>query len=205
MVEKNDFNMDTIHFSVLQEVGNIGAGNAVTSLSTMLGRKIDMSVPKVQFLSFKKVSDAIGGAENPLAAILIHIDSKHVNGMMMFLLELSKSSVLISKLMQREITELGEIEMSALKEIGNILSGAYLGALSGLLGVGINMSTPSLAIDMAGSILSVPAIEFAKVADSVLFIESVFASDEDNISGYFVLIPDQASFKFIFNSLGVEI
>lgn len=201
----NDFNLNSLHFSVLQELGNIGAGNAVTSLSTMIGRKIDMNVPKVQILSFSQVSEAIGGAENPIAAVLVNINSENVNGIMMFLVELSHSHVLIGALMQQQTNELGEMEKSALKEIGNILTGSYLGALSTVLGTKIDMSIPHLSIDMAGSILSVPAIEFAKVADSALFIESIFKSDENDISGYFILVPDQDSFKFIFNTLGLEI
>jgi len=204
-MKANDFNFSDIHFSVLQEIGNIGAGNAITSLATMIGRKVDMSVPNVQVLTFKQVSNIIGGAENPIAAVLVNIDSENINGIMMFLVSLDKAHVLVGALMQQEITELGEIEMSALKEIGNILGGSYVGALSTLLSVSIDMSVPYLSIDMAGSILSVPAIEFAKVADSVLFIETVFGGGDDDLSGYFVLAPDQESFKFIFNTLGVEI
>ncbi|MCL1996870.1 MAG: chemotaxis protein CheC [Defluviitaleaceae bacterium] len=201
----NDFKLNEMHFSALQELGNIGAGNAVTSLATMLGRKIDMKVPNVQVLDFKQISHIIGGPENPVAAVLVNINSENINGMMMFIVELEKSHVLIGALMQRETKELGEIEMSALQEVGNILTGSYLGALSTIFGTTVDMSVPYLSIDMAGSVLSVPAIEFAKVADSALFIESLFDADEGDISGYFILVPDQDSFRFIFGKMGLGI
>lgn len=206
----NDFNFSSMHFSVLQELGNIGSGNAITSLSTMIGRKIDMSIPKVQLLDFDKVSQMIGGAENPVAAILVNIISENINGIMMFVVEVSRTPVLLSALMQQEIKEeLDEISISALKEIGNILTGSYLGALATVLDTTIDMSIPHLTIDMAGSVLSVPAIEFAKVADKAIFIESVFGNDLDgdskDISGYFILVPDQDSYKYIFNKLGLGV
>ena len=199
-----DLKFTSLHMSVLQELGNIGAGNAVTSLSEMLQRKVDMNVPKVQFLSFGEVQDALGGAEKPLAAVLVNAHSEHINGIMMFLVELENANALVSSLMQQPVTTLGEMEFSALKEIGNILTGSYLRSLSELLGTSVDMSVPYLSVDMAGSILSVPAIEFAKVSDEVLFIESVFDSDEKDLSGFFILAPDQSSFKFIFDTLGIS-
>ena len=201
----NDLKLGDIHFSALKELSNMGAGNAVTSLATMLGRKIDMSVPNVQLLSFDEISKAIGGPENPLAAILVNIHSENINGIMMFIVELEKSHVLVGALMQQTTKELGEMEMSALKEIGNILTSSYLGALSTVLDTPIDKSVPYVSIDMAASILSVPAIEFAKVSDSALFIESIFDSDEGDISGYFILVPDHDSFRYIFGKLGLEV
>lgn len=198
-----DFNFSSMHFSVLQELGNMGAGNAVTALSALLNRKIDMNVPKVQILRFDQVSQMIGGAENPVAAVLVNVHGKNVNGIMMFLVEIDNTNVLIGSLMQRQVEKLGDMELSAVKEIGNILTSSYLGALSTVLDTQINKSVPYLSIDMAGSILSVPAIEFAKVADSAIFIESIFATDENDISGYFILVPDQESYNFIFRKLGL--
>ena len=199
-----DFNLNSMHFSVLQELGNIGAGNAVTSLSTLLNRKIDMNVPKVQILSFDEVSRVIGGPETPVVAVLVNVNSENVNGLMMFVVEVDNVGVLISSLMGQVVTSIGEIEQSAMKEVGNILTASYLSALSVVLDTPIDMSVPYLTMDMAGSVLSVPAIEFAKVADSTLFIESIFATDENDISGYFILVPDQKSYNFIFKKLGLE-
>ena len=61
---------------------------------------------------------------------------------------------------------------------------------------------PSLSIDMAGAILSVPAIEFGALGDNILMIQSQFY-DEVEIDGYFILIPDVESYKKILTSLGI--
>jgi len=203
----DEFKLSQIHFDVLREVGNIGAGNALTSLSKMLERKVDMSVPVVSMVSFDEVSNFIGGPENIVAGILVNL-SADVNGIMMFLTEQKYCRPLVEELfgstgLLAGSVGLDEVVLSALQEVGNILAGAYLTSLAELINKKILLSAPSICIDMAGAILSVPAIEFSKVADQVLFIESVFATDEMDVSGYFILVPDFESFKTIFTSLGV--
>ena len=96
-----------------------------------------------------------------------------------------------------------EIEESALKEIGNIIAGSYLSSISSLTNMLITSSVPYLAVDMAGAILSVPAIEFGKMGDKALLIESRFKDMDIDISGYFILIPTIESYKLMLNSLGM--
>ena len=122
----------------------------------------------------------------------------------MFLLEYHSARNLVAKLMgmQCEGEEFTEMEMSALKEIGNIITGAYLNSLSTLTGLTIYPSVPDLSIDMAGAILSVPAIEFGTLGDKLLLIQTQF-TDEIELDGYFILIPDMESYDKILNSLGM--
>lgn len=204
MDNTRDIEFTSLHMSALSELGNIGAGNAVTAMAQMLDIKVDMSVPKVSFLSFNEVQDALGGAEKLMAAVLVNISSEHINGVMMFLVELREANTMVGALLNQEVKVLREMELSALKEIGNILTGSYLRSLAEMLSTKIDMSVPYLSIDMAGAILSVPVAEFAMVSDDVLFIESVFDSDQKDISGYFILAPDQESFRYIFRTLGLE-
>jgi chemotaxis protein CheC len=95
-----------------------------------------------------------------------------------------------------------EIEMSALKEIGNIITGAYLNSLSTLTNMKIIPSIPDLCVDMAASILSVPAIEFGEMGDKMLMIETTF-TDFSTIDGYFILVPDLPSYDKMLSALGL--
>lgn len=202
--------LNDTHFDILREIGNIGAGNAVTALSKMLLKKIDMRIPQVKLLDFNEISSFIGGPENIIIGILVSTTGD-VNGIMMFLVTRESAraltNILFGKTDSKELT-FDEMELSALKEIGNILSSSYLGSLSTLTNKSIMPSVPYLSIDMAGAILSVPAIEFGKVADHVLFIESIFETENNDereeVSGYFVLVPDPPSFQTILSSLGVN-
>lgn len=199
--------LNTLHLDVLKEIGNIGAGNATTALAQMLNKKIDMGVPKVNILELKNVADVLGGPENLVVGILLDV-SGDISGMMMFVLEQRSAHILVNILMERDIhdiSEFTELDISALQEIGNILTGSYLSSLAALTKLTIISSIPQMAFDMAGAILSVPAIEFGKVGDRVLFIETEFAEGIDHVTGYFILIPDIDLFEKILTSLGVSL
>ncbi len=193
------------HVDILREIASIGSGNAVTSLAKMLNKKIKMSVPMVNLLDFKDIAGFIGGEENLIVGILVGI-SGEINGIMMFVIKLESAKTLLEMLLSRNKPAsegFNELELSALEEIGNILTSSYLGSLASLINKKIKPSIPFLSIDMANAILSVPAIEFGKVGDKVLFIESVFVTDKEDVSGYFILVPDMESLETILSSLGV--
>ncbi|NLY42484.1 MAG: chemotaxis protein CheC [Clostridiaceae bacterium] len=198
-------NLNALQLDVLREIGNIGAGNAVTSLAKMLNRKVDMNIPKVQILEFKEIANLLGGADNTVTGILFSV-SGGLDGYIMFVFEQKYAHTLVNMIMgtpEVEACDFNEMEISALKEVGNILAGSYLSALSTLTNLRIMPSVPYLTIDMAGAILSVPAIEFGKVGDSVLFIETEFSDCDYKILGNFFLIPSVGSYEVLLKSLGV--
>ncbi|TAH60462.1 MAG: chemotaxis protein CheC [Gottschalkiaceae bacterium] len=197
-------NLNSMQIDVLKEIGNIGAGNAVTALSKMVAKRVDMKVPKVNIVEFKEVSDLVGGAEILVAGIYFKVFGD-LKGSIMFLIDKNSSKLLTNLLMGKNDTlgELDEMEISALQEVGNILAGSYLSALSSLTGLTINVSVPCLAIDMAGAIMSVPVILFGQVGDHVLLIETEFIEGSNHVKGNFFLIPDEESFEILLKSLGV--
>ncbi len=195
--------MSQEYYDVLKELGNIGAGNATTALAQMLQCKVDMSVPQVRLLEFQDVATLMGGEEQIMAGIYLGVDGD-ITGSIMFLLEKDSARHLVSKLMGMNLEggDFSEMEMSALQEVGNIITGSYLNSLSSLTGLCIYPTIPSLAIDMAGAILSVPAIEFGTLGDKILLIQTQFF-DEIQLDGYFILIPDLESYGKILSSLGI--
>ncbi|HEX9061633.1 MAG TPA: chemotaxis protein CheC [Clostridia bacterium] len=197
-------NFHSINIDVMKELGNIGAGNAATALAKMLNKKVNMDVPRVRILEFKDVNEILGPADSVVTGILLNVTGD-INGSIMFILELNAARMLVDFLMMspRSNNEtFSDIELSALKEIGNILSGAYLSALSTITDLLIMPSIPDISIDMAGAILSVPAIEFGKIGDTVLYIETVFSEGEDRVVGDFFLIPDIDSYEILLKALG---
>lgn len=197
-------NLNKVQFDILKELGNIGAGNATTALAKLINAKIDMKVPNVKLAGFSDVTGIVGSEETVMAGILLLLEGD-INGMMMFMLEVKSAKNLVNKLMglpEDDSDEFSEMQMSALNEIGNIITGAYLSALSDLTRLKIVSSVPSLKIDMAGALLSIPAIEFSKIGDKVLLINTRFG-DETAIDGYFILIPELESYDVILKSLGV--
>ncbi|MCR5222994.1 MAG: chemotaxis protein CheC [Lachnospiraceae bacterium] len=196
-------NMDDVYFDVLKEIGNIGAGNATTALAQLLNQKVDMKVPKVALLEFSEVGEAMGGEEQLMAGIYQLVEGD-ITGSIMFLLEEKSARTLVSSLMGTPPSDgdFTEMELSALKEIGNIITGSYLSSLSMLTNLKIISSIPAISIDMAGAIMSVPAIEFGALGDKILLIQTAF-SDDIELDGYFILVPDLESYEKILSSIGM--
>lgn len=196
-------NITDQYYDVLREIGNIGAGNATTALSQMLNTRVDMAVPKVKLMEFKEVGTTMGGEEQLVAGIYLAVEGD-ITGSIMFIQKKESARNMVSKLMGMELQgeDFNELELSALKEIGNIITGAYLNSLSTLTNLCIYPSVPELCIDMAGAIMSVPAIEFGTIGDRILMIQTDFADDAD-MSGYFILMPDEVSYDKILKALGV--
>ncbi|MCI9315141.1 MAG: chemotaxis protein CheC [Lachnospiraceae bacterium] len=196
--------MSNEYFDVLKELGNIGAGNATTALAQMMQCKVDMAVPQVRLLEFKEMGEMMGGEETIMAGIYLGIEGD-ITGSIMFLLEKQAARHLVNKLMGMQIEgeEFSEMEFSALKEVGNIITGAYLNSLSGLTNLVIYPSVPDLTVDMAGAILSVPAIQFGALGDKMLLIQTQFF-DDMVLDGYFILVPNLDSYGKILSALGLS-
>ena len=194
-------------FDVLKEISNIGTGNAATAISKLLGGRVDIKVPDIRFLQFSELPEIMGGAENEVIGILVSLQND-IDGMMMFVMDKPSASVIVNGILNRDNEELGqemsEMEISVLSEFGNIIAGSYLSAISGLTGMVVNPSVPALSDDMAGAILSVPAIEFGKMSDRVLLIQSEFLSESGQAKGFFILVPTLKGFDNIFKRLGLK-
>lgn len=199
--------LSDMHVDVLTELGNIGTGNAATSLASFMGRKIDINIPNVRILGFNEVAEYVGGPENVVLGMLIKIDGD-INGMILYVFDNDFIRNVMNIFFGKEFVsfdEMTDMEKSALCEIGNIMASSYVNALSAMTGMFINISTPELCIDMAGAILSVPSVEFAKVGNKVLFIDDSFGFDqtEKKVKSNMILVPEMESLNKLFEKLGV--
>ncbi len=200
-----------IQLDVFREIATIGAGNAATALASILNTRMNMKVPDARIVPFSEVADLMNGPENIIVGIMITM-SDDLQGYIMLVLEVRNARELVALLLGEAVSpdfdpanfEFDELQLSALSEIGNILIGSYLSAISGLTGLSINASVPDLVIDMAGAILSVPAITYGEIGDGVLFMETEFSDDNHAMGGQFFLIPDLKSYSVLMKSLGVD-
>ncbi len=200
-------NVNSMYIDVLRELGNIGAGNATTAIASMLNLTIDMKVPNVELKAVEDLGTAICPEEEIIVGIFLEVQND-ISGSMMFLMRLKSAHYLVDRLMggmsdDKGDSEFSEMELSAMKEIGNIIAGSYLSALSTMTNLVITPSVPYIAVDMAASILSVPAIQFGQFGDNALLIETEFG-DDVMIEGYFILLPDEDSYDKILQSLGIS-
>jgi chemotaxis protein CheC len=194
------------HMDVLKEVGNIGAGHAATALSRLLDKPVDMLVPTVRMVPFEEISNSVGGSEQVVIAIFLRVEGE-TPGNIFFILSQESAKKMLVNLVGIEVENedhYSEMELSALNEIGNILAGSYLTSLADFTNLYMSPTVPSLAIDMAGAILSYGLLQFGEMGDQALFIDTKFLDGVDEIEGHFFLIPDPESFQKIFSALGVS-
>lgn len=197
------------HLEVLRKLGNIGAVQAASALSQMLNKKVEMNVPSVRAVPFNELSDAIGGEEVIVAAVLLPLKGD-IQGNMFFMLPLDEANQLAGELLHKEDINLAkkpmeEMEASTLNEVGNILAGAYLAALSDFSKLNMQLSPPAAACDMAMAIISYGLIKLSLYADAAIIINTSIHYEKGTFSGpvhgYFLLLPDAGSLDILFLSL----
>lgn len=199
-------NLSSIQLDALKEIGNVGAGNSATALSQLINRKIDMTVPQIAIMPLGDVPDVVGGPDVMVAGVYLRVFGPAPSSIL-FLLPRDSAFYLVDMLMGREqghTTTLDSMDESALMEIGNILAGAYLNALSHFTKLTLLPSIPALAMDMAGAILSVILIQLGEMGDHALVIETEFTTENDGVKGHFFLIPDPGSLGTILSAIGVK-
>ena len=202
----DELNLSANQLDALREIGNVGAGNSATALSQVINRRIDMNVPKVSMVPLEVVPDLVGGPDAVVVGIFMRVYGKAPSNIL-FLLPQKSAFYLVDTLMGKprgQTKSLDFMDESALMEIGNILSGAYLNAFFTFTQITMLPSIPALAMDMAGALLNVVLAQLGQMGDRALVIETEFLSEDDGINGQFFLVPDPGSLETIIHAVGVE-
>ncbi len=202
----DEFDLSPIQLDALREIGNVGAGNSATALSQIINKRIDMNVPKVDLVPIEAVPDLVGGADTIVVGVFLRVYGR-APGNILFLLPQKSAFYLVDTLMGREhgtTKKLDFMDESALMEIGNILSGAYLNAFFNFTHISMLPSIPALAMDMAGAILNIILVQLGQMGDRALVIETEFLAEDDGINGHFFLVPDPGSLGTLIKAVGVE-
>lgn len=201
-------NLSSRQLDLIKEIGNIGAGNAATALSNILNKKINMKVPNVKIGTFDEIMELIG-SEEEVVAIFLRLEGDF-SGSMFFVLSVRQAEQYISELVGKSITigeQMTDIQASALQELGNILLGSYVSALSDFTNLYIYQTVPSLSVDMFGAVISHGLIELSIESDHALIIDTVIKDDEvqedDFIKGHIFFLPNHDSYQKIFEKLEV--
>lgn len=200
--------LNNLERDALREVANIGAGHAATALSQMTGRTIMIDVPEVEIRRLEEVAELVGPPDTVIAAILMHMMGD-LTGRTMVILPANSALVLCDILLRRPggaTTSLEAMEHSTLKETGNILSSAYLNALSDFMGMMLLPSVPSLVVDLAGAVLTTTYLNFGHDRDFVFCVDTSFRVEgaHEVLQGQFLLLPDPPSLQAIFDAIRLD-
>jgi chemotaxis protein CheC len=196
--------LKTLQLDALKEVANIGAGHAATALSQLTNRRVMISVPRVNIARLEEVPELLGNPQEVVAAVLMHMLGD-LTGRTLLLFPEFVARRLCDMLLRRAqgtTAAFEAIEQSCMKEVGNILSGAYMNALSDFMGMLLLPSVPSLVVDLSAAVLTTTYLNFGHDRDFVFCVETQMTIDsEDGMRGHFLLLPDMASLKAIFDAI----
>lgn len=200
---KNYDDIGDVALDVIREVGSIGTGNAATAVSELLSANVRIKLPDVKIAGFNEAMTMLGNPEEPVAAILVQM-SGDMNGIMLFLLKMDFINAVLGTMLGKTVSdysELDELEISALTEVGNIIISSYVNALSGLAGLDIDLSVPAISINMLGGILSVPMIELGYETNKIMLISGKFILNQQQLDSSLLMLPDIPSLNKLITKL----
>jgi chemotaxis protein CheC len=198
--------LKALQLDALREVANIGAGHAATALSQMVGETVMISVPTISVSPLEDIPAQVAEPDEPVAAVLMHMLGD-LTGRTLLVFPRRTAVHLAEMLLRRNAAPgaFDEMEQSAIKEAGNILSSAYMNALSDFMGMMLLPSPPSLAVDMSNAVLTTTYRQVGGDRDYVFCVESEFLMNDsaERLRGFFLLIPDPASLQAILKAVHV--
>ncbi|WP_217915213.1 chemotaxis protein CheC [Miltoncostaea marina] len=195
----------------LRELGTIGAGTAATALSSMTGATVRMAVPRVSLLPVEELAERVAGdGDRLVAAVLLRVTGD-APGHMLFVIEHAAAHRVVRLLAGGAEGAaaadgpggFGAMGLSVLQEVGNILTGSYLGALSALTGLRLEPTPPAVGVDMAGALVGAVLAEVALAADGALLVESELGAPGGAVDGEVIFIPTAAALATVLGRLGV--
>lgn len=198
--------LNATQLDVVKEIGNIGAGNACTALSVLLGTTIDMSVPSVKFLDFDQTSEYLGGDDENILGIRVDV-TDDLEGMMFHIVGKSFAERIINTFYAKSLDTLSvldEMDSSVLNEMANITSGAYANSLATLTGLFVNIGAPIQKCGTVGEILKIPFENNVTIGEKILVIDEVFEIGDEKTHSNMILVLEKNSLKKLFDKLGVQ-
>lgn len=203
---ENVLNITRDQLDALREIGNIGSGNAASALAQFLNRKIDMDVPNASIMDLNEIPNLVGGPNQIILGIFLKIMGE-ISGRFLLMIPENTSIKMLKSLIPgceiKSLTQIGEMESSCMKEIGNILAGAFLNALSVLTQTPMLNSLPSINFDYAGAMIDNVVADMTAVSDKVLMLETSFIEEEEDMRIHIFILPAPDSLRLLLQKIGV--
>ncbi|MCH1983020.1 chemotaxis protein CheC [Ruminococcus sp. OA3] len=182
---------------ILRELGNIGTGNAVTALSTMLARPLEVHSTRLKLVSYQEMYTELGSSEEEKIGIMLEAYGE-ITGIFLFLPDMGFAVRALDWLLEkkeRDLSRMDEMEQSVFCELGNVMCGAYVNALAQLLSRRIELTVPHICLDMGGAIFSTVVSHLMKASDTLLIIDNEIRLDKELLCGQILFFPEMKSMQ----------
>lgn len=196
-----------LRIDALKELGNIGSAHAITGLSELLRKRIDVSITNVDIIPLQIIYTLFNGPESMVSVVYLEGYSEKFRGMMFLIFPHPEARKMIEMATGREVeseTLTDEFSLSTLKEIGNIMCGCYLNTFAQFIGSSIMHSVPQLSNDMLGAVMDSILVDLSLESDYAIVLETAFTLTQNECKGFLFFIPTSESVDTIFEALNVD-
>ncbi len=197
--------LDAMHLDVLREIGNIGSGNAATSLSSMLNTTVEIEVPTISLINYENVSQYLGGKDNEVIGLALGLEAD-IEGVMLHVVQPRFASRIVNTFYPKEIEtleDINEMDLSAVKETSNITTAAYVNSMASMTNTFINITPPIEYLDTVENILKHASNRFDAIGNQVIYIDENLYIGNTQIKSSMILILQIDSLKLLFDKLGI--
>ena len=184
----------------LREISNIGSGTAATALSSMLGRPVDLEVPRAHALELADAVDAVGSPEDDVTAVILGVVGD-MDATVVLLFD-PASAATVCALLGVDPDD-SEMALSALGEIGNILGSSYIGAMGLMAGLDLEPQPPLAVADMLGAIVASALAATAMDTDLALLLDSEMLVEGSECTFGVLFVPTAESVARLLAGLGL--
>jgi chemotaxis protein CheC len=196
-----------LRIDALKELGNIGSAHAITGLSELLKKRIDVSITNVDIIPLQIIYTLFNGPESMVSVVYLEGYSENFRGMMFLIFPHPEAQKMVEMATGSKVKELivsDEMALSSLKEIGNIMCGCYLNTLAMFIGRRIMHSVPQISNDMLGAVMDSILVDLSLESDYAIVLETAFSLTQNECKGFLFFIPTSESIDTIFNAINVE-
>ena len=190
--------LSTVQADAIQELGNIGAAHAATTLSQMLSSTVSMSVPAIKAVDLAELGNHVGDESAALVVFELQGEIPHGGYIIFYITRESAMRLTNTMLGMTDMDrEFNEMDQSALLEVGNIMVSAFLDATAELLGFIMLPSPPALSIDMAHAAMESLIAQLGEEVDEVLLFSTELICEEHKIDSDIIMLPELSTLKRI--------
>jgi chemotaxis protein CheC len=193
--------LSALALDAFRELGNIGSGHASGALATMLGHKVDITVPEVQLRPIAELTALCPEGED-VAAVHLRLDGE-TKGFVSFCVPAQTAEYFIRSLTGQQLSISDPMGISVINELANIVGGAFLSAFYAMTGLNSFLTPPEYHGGSYESAFSAVASEVQPWGDYAFIIQTAFVQDETVLPCNLFFIPDPSGMVKILERMGL--
>lgn len=201
-IRLNKENYTPLQIDFIKELANVGGGNAATSISQLIKKPVNMTVPVIKIINYDELYETTMSEDTVVNAVIMKMLGDE-EGTFLFVTSEGALNDLINMMLPEGIPLTDELSQSGIKELVNILVTSFLNAISKMVDINLISSVPILTMEMFGAILSSVYMESEQYDENIMIIKNEFLYRGDIIDSSLYFVPKPGVLANLFEIIGI--